>query len=129
LLGVVLVVAVIFRAHRTTAFVLGALVIGVLYLFAASMIFGVKINFANFIAFPITFGIGVDYAVNIMSRYVQDGARDPVDAVRSTGGAVALCSMATIIGYSSLLIAQNRALYLFGVLAVLGEVCCLSTAL
>ncbi len=37
--------------------------------------------------------------------------------------------MATIIGYSALLIAQNRALYLFGLLAVLGEVCCLSTAL
>ena len=129
LLGVVLVVAVIFRAHRTTAFVLGALVIGVLYLFAASMIFGVKINFSNFIAFPITFGIGVDYAVNVMSRYLQDGDEDPSGAVRSTGGAVALCSLTTILGYSSLLMAQNRALHLFGLLAVLGEVCCLSTAL
>ena len=68
-----------------------------------TMLFGVRINFANFIAFPITFGIGVDYAVNIMSRYVQDGEEDPVAAVRSTGAAVALCSLTTIIGYSSLL--------------------------
>jgi len=51
------------------------------------------------------------------------------NVVRSTGAAVALCSVTTIIGYSSLLIAQNRALYLFGLLAVLGEICCLSTAL
>ncbi len=128
-LGVALVVVLIFRGHPTTVFVLTALLLGVLYLFAASMVLGVKINFANFIAFPITFGIGVDYAVNVMSRYVQDEHHDPVGAVRSIGGAVALCSFTTIIGYSSLLLAQNRALYLFGLLAVLGEVCCLSTAL
>ena len=35
---------------------------------ALAMALGIKINFANFIAFPITFGIGVDYAVNVMSR-------------------------------------------------------------
>jgi len=128
-LGVVGVVVVVFRGHKTTALVLGALVIGVLYLFAGSMVLGVKINFANFIAFPITFGIGVDYAVNVISRYVQRGDPDPSAAVRSAGGAVALCSLTTILGYSSLLIAQNRALYLFGLLAVLGEICCLSTAL
>ena len=51
-----------------------------------------------------------------------------VDAVRSTGGAVTLCSMTTIIGYSSLLLAENRALFLFGLLAVLGEIACLTTA-
>jgi predicted RND superfamily exporter protein len=132
--GVVAVVVLLFRGHRTTLFVAGSLVVGVLYLFAAAILFGIKINFANFIAFPITFGIGVDYSVNIMSRYVQDSggsteAADAGAAVRSTGGAVALCSLTTIIGYSSLLIAQNRALYLFGLLAVLGEVCCLSTAI
>jgi predicted RND superfamily exporter protein len=49
--------------------------------------------------------------------------------VRSTGGAVALCSLTTIIGYSSLLLAKNRALSLFGLLAVMGEVACLSAAL
>ena len=29
------------------------------------MALDVKINFANFVAFPITFGIGVDYSVNL----------------------------------------------------------------
>ena len=49
-------------------------------------------------------------------------------AVASTGGAVTLCSLTTSLGYSSLLIAKNRALMLFGVFAVAGEVSCLSTA-
>ena len=125
----VLVVVFLFRARATTAYVIGALVVGVLWLGGAVMAMGVKINFANFIAFPITFGIGVDYPVNVVSRYVEDGERDMRGAVRSTGSAVALCSLTTVIGYSSLLLAQNRALFLFGVVAVLGEIACLGAAL
>jgi predicted RND superfamily exporter protein len=49
-------------------------------------------------------------------------------AVHTTGPAVALCSLTTILGYSSLLIAKNRALSSFGAVAVSGEVSCLSTA-
>ncbi len=127
--GVVLVVLVLFRWHTTTVYVIGALLVGVLWLAAATMVLHVKINFANFIAFPITFGIGVDYSVNVISRYIADGERDVAASVRSTGSAVALCSLTTIIGYSSLLLAENRALFLFGVVAVLGEVACLSAAL
>jgi hypothetical protein len=71
----------------------------------------------------------VDYAVNVMSRYNQDPRKDMVRAIAATGSAVALCSCTTIIGYSSLLVAQNRALFLFGLVAVLGEICCLSAAI
>src|SRR5207247_1365898 len=54
--------------------------------------------------------------------------RDVRSAVLSTGGAVALCSLTTVIGYSSLLLAKNRALFYFGVVAVIGELACLVTA-
>jgi predicted RND superfamily exporter protein len=49
-------------------------------------------------------------------------------ALDSTGGAVALCSATTVIGFGSLLIAQNRALFSFGVFAIAGELACLATA-
>jgi predicted RND superfamily exporter protein len=125
------VVMVLFLLHGTvaSAYVIGALVVGVLWMAGTSHLIGVKINFTNFIAFPITFGIGVDYAANVISRYQKDGSKDILAAVRSTGAAVALCSLTTIIGYSSLLMAENRALFLFGLLAVLGEASCLSVAL
>jgi len=124
--GVIAVLVVLDR--RVAAWVAGSLVLGVLWLLGATMGLDIKINFSNFVAFPITFGIGVDYAVNVMNRYVQDGRRDIKDAVRSTGGAVALCSLTTIIGYASLLLAKNRALFLFGLVAVLGEMACLVAA-
>lgn len=128
LAGVVLLVTAIFRFNRSTLLIIGSLLLGVLWLAALTLLFKVKINFCNFIAFPITFGIGVDYSVNVMARYRQTGSRDVIDAIRSTGGAVAVCSLTTIIGYGSLLLAKNQALYLFGVVAVLGEITCLVAA-
>ncbi|HYQ01308.1 MAG TPA: MMPL family transporter [Polyangiaceae bacterium] len=128
LLGVVLLVTAIFRFNRSTLLIIGSLLVGVLWLTALTLVLKVKVNFCNFIAFPITFGIGVDYAVNVMARYRQTGSRDVIDAIRSTGGAVALCSLTTIIGYGSLLLAKNQALFLFGVVAVLGEITCLISA-
>lgn len=127
--GVVLTVMLLFRLGMATPFVLGSLVMGVAWLLALTMSLHIKINFINFIAFPITFGIGVDYAVNVMARYLRDGARDVAGAIRGTGGAVGLCSVTTILGYSSLLLAQNRGLFTFGLLAVMGELTCLSAAI
>jgi predicted RND superfamily exporter protein len=127
-IGVIVIVLLVVGARRASLYVIGSLVVGVLWLAGATMLLHLKINFCNFVAYPITFGIGVDYAVNVMTRYVQDGERDVTGAVRSTGAAVGLCSLTTIIGYSSLLLAKNRALYLFGATAVLGEIACLTTA-
>jgi predicted RND superfamily exporter protein len=126
--GVVLTVLLLFRARMATPYVLASLLMGVLWMLALCMALRIKINFINFIAFPITFGIGVDYAVNVMARYLSDGSRDVGGAIRGTGGAVALCSVTTIIGYSSLLVAKNVGLYYFGFLAVLGELTCLTVA-
>ena len=128
LLGVVLLVTAIFRFNRSTLLIIGSLLLGVLWLTALTLWFHVKVNFCNFIAFPITFGIGVDYSVNVMARYRQTGSRDVIEAIRSTGGAVAVCSLTTIIGYGSLLLAKNQALFLFGLVAVLGEITCLISA-
>jgi uncharacterized protein len=126
--SVVSIVLVLLGFRRDALVVLGALLAGVVWMVGATLALRVKINFANFVAFPITFGIGVDYGVNVALRYAEGGRRDVWAAIRHTGGAVVLCSMTTIIGYSSLLLAQNRALSLFGAIAVLGEITCVAAA-
>lgn len=87
---------------------------------------GMKINFFNFVALPITLGVGADYAANLASRL---GRESTERAMAGTGAAVALCSLTTIIGYSSLLSSTNPALRSFGVLADIGELTCLTAAL
>jgi hypothetical protein len=117
------------RGVLSTALVLGSLVLGVAWMGAALALFKVKINFLNFIAVPITFGIGVDYAVNVIHRWRAEGKGSVVRVVRETGGAVVLCSMTTTLGYLALLGSINGAVRSFGLAAVIGEVTCLFAAL
>ena len=53
---------------------IASLLIGIVWMVGRDVPVGIKINYANFAAFPITFGIGVDYAVNIMARFRQERA-------------------------------------------------------
>jgi uncharacterized protein len=128
-IAVVLLVVILFHDLRAIALTLLALILGVTWLVGLILGFWIKINFLNFIALPITFGIGVDYGVNIFQRFREEGSRDILNVVRHTGGAVALCSFTTIVGYSSLLIASNKGFVSFGLLAVGGELTCVSAAL
>lgn len=133
-LGVCILVLVVFRKPRRALTVIGALTAGVVTLGGLLAILDERINFLNFIALPITFGIGIDYSVNIFGRYLheREGAEvEPatIRALVATGGAVVLCSLTTIIGYGSLLIARNGALISFGRVAIFGELTCLAAAM
>ncbi|MDR3606820.1 MAG: MMPL family transporter [Oligoflexia bacterium] len=128
-LSVIVLVAILFRQPSAVGLTLLSLVLGVAWLMGIIFGFDFKINFLNFIALPITFGIGVDYGVNIVQRYRTEGAGKVLDAVRGTGGAVALASLTTIIGYGSLLMAGNQAFFSFGRIAIVGEGMTLSAAL
>lgn len=128
-LGVILMVALLYRSLRFVLLIVSAMVFGVIWMLGATALVGEKLNFLNFIALPITFGIGIDYSVNNLTRYRIEGPGSIQRVLENTGGAVFLCSLTTIIGYSSLLIADNRALVSFGLLANLGEVTTLAAAL
>ncbi len=127
-LAVVALVIILFRNFKTIALCLTALLLGVIWMAGGMLGFQIKINFLNFVALPITFGIGVDYGVNIFHRYKEEGRGSILNVVRNTGGAVLLASCTTVIGYSSLLIAGNQAFVSFGKLAVLGELTCVTAA-
>jgi predicted RND superfamily exporter protein len=64
----------------------------------------------------------------VAQRHRADGGRDILGALRTTGGAVVLCSLTTTLGYLALLRSQNRAIRSMGTIAVVGEVSCLLAA-
>ena len=127
--GAVMIVVILATASRRGAFaVLLALVFGVTWTLGLAAMFGMRLNFLNFIALPITFGIGSEYPFNIYDRSRLLGG-DITSAVKLHLGAVALCSYTTVIGYGSLLFADNQALKSFGKLSIMGETACVLAAL
>ncbi|HKY35470.1 MAG TPA: MMPL family transporter [Polyangiaceae bacterium] len=103
------------------------LLLGVVYMLGLLAWTGAKLNFSNFVALPITFGIGADYAINMLRRYQADG-QSSEERLSRTSGALVLCSAMTVIGWGALLLVQNQALFSFGVFAISGELASLGAA-
>lgn len=132
-IGVAFTVVVVVSALATSAAlpvaaVLGSLLLAVWLTLGAAAVADVRLNFLNFVALPLTFGIGVEYAINLYDRFRALGG-DIAASLRSVGGAIAACSMTTMLGYGTLLFGDNLALRSFGKYAVIGELSCLGTAL
>ncbi len=124
--AVLLLVLFRVRPRRAAFFVMGGLLVGVTWMVGIAGWFGIKITFLNFIALPFIFGVGVEYAIHIVSEWKEHGSVRRT--VASAGGAVALCSWSAIIGYGSLLVARNGALQGLGAMATIGETTCLLAA-
>jgi uncharacterized protein len=126
--GVMIVVILATRSKIGSFSVLLSLVMGVTCLVGGAAMSETRLNFFNFIALPITFGIGCEYPFNVYDRTrLLNG--DVRAAVARTGGAVALCSYTTTVGYGSMLFSDNQALQSFGRLAMWGEIACVVMAL
>jgi predicted RND superfamily exporter protein len=126
--GVVVVVAVLATGSFLPVLaVLGSLLLAVWLTLGVAAAFEVRLNFLNFVALPLTFGIGVEYAINFYDRVRTLG--DVQKSLQSVGGAIAACSLTTMLGYGTLLFGDNLALCSFGKYAVIGELSCLLTAL
>jgi len=91
---------------------------------------GVKLNFVNFVALPITLGVGADYAANVLPpAFRQQPGHDLAAIVAETGSAGR-----ALLGddHHRLRIPAarvNRALRSFGLVAGLGEIACVTAAL
>jgi predicted RND superfamily exporter protein len=133
-LAVVSLLLVTFREQKQRWLTLGALLVGILWMAGTMALLGMKLNFLNFVAFPIAMGNGVDYAVNIMRRYADEVERGTErrsavrQSVEATGGAVILCSLTTMIGYISIHASSVRALKSFGAATAIAEVTTLAAA-
>jgi predicted RND superfamily exporter protein len=127
-IGTALVIFFAFRGRGKGVATFAALMLGLAYLVGFLAIRQIKLNFLNFVALPITIGVGADYAINMMKRRERAPAEDLYRALQQTGGAVVLCSLTTMLGYFALMLSINRAVQSFGLASAVGEISTLLAA-
>ncbi len=127
-IGTILVILFAFRGRPMSVGVFLPWLFGISSLVAFLWLKDIHLNFLNFVAIPITIGIGAEYAHNMMQRYRIAGSGSLKHVITETGGAVTLCSMTTTIGYLVLLTSINLGIRSFGLSAAVGEVTCLCAA-
>jgi len=143
LIGTLLVIVFTFRKRALVFAAIGSLALGLFGMVAVMALYkaqfggegwlglqleGMKLNFLNFVALPISIGVGADYAVNLLERYRLLGPTQIRRVLKETGGAVVLCSLTTTLGYLALTFSANRAIVSFGIAAAAGEISCILAA-
>ena len=81
-------------------------------------------SFANVVVLPLVLGIGVDAGVHMVHRNRQsqdsEGVGQLDETVRTTGGAVLIASVTTLIGFAGLTLADYVAMKSLGITMVIG---------
>jgi predicted RND superfamily exporter protein len=129
LIGLTIMVVLLVGRNRRAVAVMVGTVGGSLLLVAVCALLDLKVNFLDFVALPITLGLGIDYAINVAHRHDAEDIPDPITTLRTSGSAVFVCSLTTMIGYGSLLVSENLAIRGFGTASLIGEVTSVLTAL
>ncbi len=107
---------------------LGTLVMGVLWTAGAMGLTGLNVNLANFFAFPVILGIGIDSSFHIIHRFRERGTTHQC-LNPGTATAVILSSLTSLIGLGSLMTAKHVGIATLGMLLTIGTTLCLTASL
>lgn len=118
LLGVMGVLFVYLRRPLPLLLSLMPTAVGVLVIFATMGFVGMEFNVVNFVALPISVGIGAVYGVHAFHRMRELG--DETVLSSSTGPALILSGITTIAGFASLMTAHHRGLASLGFVISVG---------
>ncbi len=116
------VLVVTFMAVRRVSDTLRALipvVCGVLWTAGLMWLCELRFNLANLIAVPLLIGVGVDGGINLIRR-AREGTQPGWMLIgESTGQAIALYSLDSLVGFGSLLLARHYGVFSMGLLLII----------
>ncbi|EQA78992.1 export membrane protein [Leptospira alstonii serovar Pingchang str. 80-412] len=115
---VVIVLILFFRGIVPALISLIPLVLGIFVTLGIMAAFGIQLNFMNVLVFPVIVGYGIQNGIYIYYRFRED--HDVIRAMSMVGPAIIASTLTTLVGWSSLLIADQKGLKSIGVVASIG---------
>jgi uncharacterized protein len=117
------------RNIKTTLLVLIPTLAGAILTLGLMRLTGIQFNLANLVILPLILGIGVVDGVHILhrSREAPECGKNVIS--KSTGQAVILTSLTTMIGFGSLMVADHQGVYSVGLVLTLGVGSCMITSI
>jgi hopanoid biosynthesis associated RND transporter like protein HpnN len=129
LVVIILVLFADFRSLANTLIAATPLAIGVCLSLGIFGLFGVPLNPANMIAFPLILGVGVDNGVHVLHDYLVRRGEGRSTISYPIGRGVLVKALTTMIGFGTLMISSERGLASLGLILSLGVGCCMLAAL
>jgi len=114
-----------FRSIRFAIIAMLPLLFGMIWMVGFMGLTGIQLTLLNIMALPLIIGIGIDDGVHILHRYRIEG-KDGINSVyRSTGKAIIITSLTTMIAFGSLVFASYGGFDSMGLALFIGVVMCL----
>lgn len=128
--GVIVAVLLIdFRSVARMLVAVAPLALGVAMTLGLMGLFGIPLNPANMIAFPLILGVGVDNGVHVLHDWLIRRAEGRTTISHAIGRGVLVKAMTTMIGFGTLMISTERGLAGLGLILTLGVCCSMLSAL
>lgn len=118
---------IFFRNLKCAFLVLSPTLAGLVILFGIMGLFEIRLSIFNMVILPTIIGIGVDNGIHIYHRYREEKG-SVMKVLFTTGGAAAVTTITTALGFSGMLTASMGGLRSLGVLATIGLAACLFTS-
>jgi hypothetical protein len=119
LVAIVIVTFLTLRRAGDTLFALFPLGLGMIWAIGWMWLFGLQFNLANLVVLPLIIGIGIENGIHLVHRFREAGESGPALVAGSTGQAVTLFSLTTMIGFGSLMVAKYYGIFSIGLLLTL----------
>lgn len=131
ILGLILVTILLwldFKSLWLTALANIQLLVGVVWMLGCMRLLGIKMNFVNAFVTTMILGVGIDYGIHIIHRISQEGLSN-FDGLMETGKAVVMAALTNVAGFGTIGLSNYPGLRSMGIVAAIGSVTCLVTAL
>ncbi|GAI77159.1 unnamed protein product, partial [marine sediment metagenome] len=117
-----------FRSFKYAIIALIPLVAGVIWMVGLMHLIGMQLTVVNVMGLPLIIGIGIDYGVHIVHRWRLEGSKKVNQIFASTGKAIFLTSITTMLAFGSLIFSIWRGFGSLGAAMFIGVgACFLST--
>ncbi|MEE9147936.1 MAG: hypothetical protein V3U27_11140, partial [Candidatus Tectomicrobia bacterium] len=123
------VIYLLLRRLKLTLLALLPLLLGGLWTIVGMAYLDLKLNMANLIVLPLFIGIAVDDGIHLMHRMLEAPQHAIAPLAYSTGKAIVLTSVTSMIGFGSLMVARHYGVFSLGVLATMSVGCSLVATL
>ncbi|MBC8376388.1 MAG: MMPL family transporter [FCB group bacterium] len=105
---VYLILLLDFRSFKYALIAMMPLATGAVWMVGLMQLFGFQLDMMNVMALPLILGIGIDDGVHVVHRWRLEGPRSANIVLSSTGKAVLLTSLTTILAFGSMMFSPFR---------------------
>jgi len=114
-----------FKSFKYAVLAMLPLLFGMIWMVGFMGLTGIQLTLLNIMALPLIIGIGIDDGVHIMHRYKYEGKGSIFTVFSSTGKAITITSLTTMLAFGSLVFAVYRGFGSLGIALFIGVGMCL----